>query len=681
MNKALLILWITVTGSLCATAQRNALPADSIKVNEEITVYAFSQSALLKNTPAAVTVIDQQTLQRFNNNSFVATMNTVPGVKMDERSPGSYRISIRGNLLRSAFGVRNVKVYLDGLPYTDASGNTYFNALAVNSIDKMEIIKGPGGSMYGAGTGGVILLRNEPADSNSHVLLSAGNYGMFAGEGKYRFGKGGTEQDLSFTHQQGDGYRHHSKMRRDVAGYTLSQKVGSRSTIRANILYSNLSYETPGGLTLSQINADSRQARPASSILPGSEQQKAGIYLSTFYGSILAKTNLNKSWSTSTGVYFSQTSLRNPAIRNFEQKQESGAGGRTVFSFTQPGFDLLFGGEYQYSFINTSVYNNKGGEKAALQFHDKIPVHQGNIFVQASVKLPLRSKLTGGISFNDFFYGFHRVSLPALIDQSNFTPQYIPRLSLLKGIGKAGSIYVIFSKGYSPPTIDEIHAGNGIFNKALEAEKGINYEAGIRLPLLKDKLFAEINYYIFHLDHTIVRRIDAGGGDYFLNAGRTNQRGLEYSFSWLPLNNVPSFIRHLHLQATGNYLHARFQQYKQGNADYSGNRLTGSPPFVFSLLADIRSRAGVYSHINYSYTDRIPLNDANSFFAGAYRLFAIKLGWVKKLPHSMALDIFSSIQKSFNKPYSLGNDLNAEGNRFFNPSAPQTLVVGMGLRF
>ena len=79
---------------------------------------------------------------------------------MEERSPGSFRLAIRGSSLRSPFGVRNVKVYWNGIPFTDAGGNTYLNLFDFNSIANIEVIKGPGGSMYGAGTGGVVLLES-----------------------------------------------------------------------------------------------------------------------------------------------------------------------------------------------------------------------------------------------------------------------------------------------------------------------------------------------------------------------------------------------------------------------------------------------------------------------------------------------------------------------------------------
>jgi iron complex outermembrane recepter protein len=90
----------------------------------ETVVKAFERNTALKNIPVTLSVLGRADLERYGNASVLPAVNTVPGVKMDERSPGSYRLSIRGNLLRSPFGVRNVKVYWNGIPFTDANGTT-----------------------------------------------------------------------------------------------------------------------------------------------------------------------------------------------------------------------------------------------------------------------------------------------------------------------------------------------------------------------------------------------------------------------------------------------------------------------------------------------------------------------------------------------------------------------------
>jgi iron complex outermembrane receptor protein len=650
----------------------------------ETVVNAFERNSNIKNIPAAVTILNKSSLERYSNESFVPAINTVPGVKMDERSPGSYRLSIRGNLLRSTFGVRNVKVYWNGIPFTDADGNTYFNELALNNIGKIEILKGPSGSMYGSGTGGVVLLKSDliPAKEKSiTVQTSAGTYGLFAANASYDQSDKNSGSIVSISHQQSDGYRTHTSMRRDVANFTGTYLINAKQNISANIFYSDLYYQTPGALTLAEMLKDPRQARPAAGIFKSAETQKAALYLKTLYAGFANEYRFNKNWNNTTAVYFSNTNFRNPTIRNYERKTEDGIGVRTVTKYKNKIFTGTFGAEYQYGSTNTSTFGNKLGETDTLQYHDKIDSRQFNIFLQTDLSLPEDIILNAGISYNNFYYGFVRVNqLPSVKQSSNFTPQLVPRISVLKKIMNGISIYAAVSKGYSPPSIDEVHAGDGNFNKQLNAETAMNYEAGIKGDIIPHKLFADISCYFLELKNTIVTRHDSSAGDYFINAGKTKQQGFEASVNYMPVNNRNKFIRQVNVWVNYTNIRARFVNYEQGTVKYDGNKLTGTSPNVVVSGADLNTAIGIYTDLTYSYTDKIPLNDANSFFANAYNLIFIRLGYKLRFCGSISSDIFISYNKSFNAPYSLGNDLDATANRYYNPSAPQNLSGGIRVK-
>src|ERR1044071_4389780 len=111
---------------------------------DQVIVKGYRSNRPLEDVPATINVINKRDLNRFGPPSLVTAVNTTPGVRMEERSPGSYRFSIRGSVLRSPFGIRNVKFYWKGLPFTDGGGNTYLNLLDMATIGNMEIIKGPG---------------------------------------------------------------------------------------------------------------------------------------------------------------------------------------------------------------------------------------------------------------------------------------------------------------------------------------------------------------------------------------------------------------------------------------------------------------------------------------------------------------------------------------------------------
>ncbi|MEP7110896.1 MAG: TonB-dependent receptor [Ferruginibacter sp.] len=651
----------------------------------EMVVKAFERNTGLKNIPVTVSVLGRTDLERYGNTSVLPAVNTVPGVKMDERSPGSYRLSIRGNLLRSPFGVRNVKVYWNGIPFTDANGNTYLNQLGFGNVGKIEIIKGPGGSMYGAGTGGVVLLnsRNAGYKENSISINSmAGSYGMAETNITYRNETANANYSLQYSHQQADGWRNQTNTRKDIANYTGRFSINKKQSISTNIFYSDLYYQTPGGLTLAQLNADPRQSRPAGGPFRSATQQKAALFIKTFYAGFAHDYQFNSQWSNSTNVYTSNTRFRNPSILNYQRKTEQGIGGRTVTQYSNNNVRIHFGGEYQYGFTSTRTFGNQSGVPDTLQFDDEIAANQYNIFLQTDINLGENFVINAGLSYNNYGYGFTRLnSRPVKEIDKTFDPVIVPRISLLQKIGSNYSVYATVSRGYSPPTIDEIVPSTGVFNSTLKAEKAVNYEMGFRGELIKNKLYADAAAYLFHLNNTIVTRRDAAGADYFVNTGKTDQRGFELSVNYYPVRNIIHFLQELKLWSNYTYINAKFKTYQQGTNDFSGKKLTGTPPNVFVAGTDAITKIGLYANITYSYTDMIPLNDANSFFATQYNLFFARLGYKKDLCKRVTGEIYFSYDKSFNTPYGLGNDLNAAANRFFNPSAPQNFLGGIKVRF
>jgi iron complex outermembrane receptor protein len=634
---------------------------------EETVVRAFESNASAKNVAASVTVLDKALMERFGGHSMVAAVNTTAGVKMDERSPGSYRLSIRGNLLRSTFGVRNVKVYWNGLPFTDASGNTFLNLLPANILQRMEIIKGPSGSMYGGGTGGVVLLGSgaQPAGKEKllELQLAGGSYGFLSGNVSYQQ-TGPSNRAASFSHQQTDGYRQHSNMRRDVIHYSGSSVLNNKLKLYANVFLADLFYQTPGGLNLAEMNTNPQQARPAAGAFRGAAAQQAAVYLKSLYTGLSLESRLSESWTNTTGAYTSFTDFKNPTIRNYENKYDKGVGGRSVFSYRKKYFHAVIGGEFQSGFFYAAVHGNQLGRKDTLQFQDDLHSRQVNVFAQGDIALPAGYLLGGGISYNRFYYGFERVSDRNPEKQSSsFKPQLVPRVSLLKKINGL-SLFTAVSMGYSVPGIDEVHAGNDAFNAGLKSETAINYEAGLKSEVIRDKLWVDFSWYIFNLQNTIVGRRDSAGGDFYTNAGKTRQQGLELALTWQPINRSNGFLRKLKINSSFTNVHARFREYQQGLNKFDGNLVTGTPPNVFTAGIDLLSSAGVYFNANYNYTDHIPLNDANSFWGTSYQLLFAKAGYRIPMGSSIESHLFLSYEKALQNAYSLGNDLNAAGGRF-----------------
>src|SRR6187200_1416089 len=176
--KHILITILLLSRLIFLKAQQPA--EDSSQTLQEVTVKAYEQNRKLMQVPASIAVINKAQLLHFNNTNILPALNTNPGIRMEERSPGSYRLNIRGSSLRSPFGVRNVKTYYNDIPYTDPGGNTYLNQLSFYNIQSAEVIKGPGSSLYGAGTGGVLIIEslNENAVTGATAEYTGGSYNL-----------------------------------------------------------------------------------------------------------------------------------------------------------------------------------------------------------------------------------------------------------------------------------------------------------------------------------------------------------------------------------------------------------------------------------------------------------------------------------------------------------------------
>lgn len=653
---------------------------DSIKVLEEITIRAYEADRPLLQVPASVGLVLKEDLQRFNNTSLVSAANTLPGVRMEERSPGSYRFSIRGSSLRAPFGVRNVKVYWNDLPLTDAGGNTYLNQLDANTIQQMEIIKGPGSSLYGAGTGGVLLLQS-PTSTDETTLTGSfltGSYGLRNYQLAFNQGGKNSNHYVGYQHLQADGYREQTRMVRDQLTSTFRFSLSDKEELETAVFYTDLHYQTPGGLTLAEYNANPRQARPAAGINPGAIEQNASVSLRSFYTGVSHAYHFRKNLHNRTGVFGNFVQFNNSAIRNYERRPEQNFGVRSITDFTFAirswRFRMLGGGEYLNGFSPIKTYQNLQGTTGALQSDDELHSQQYSVFGQTEITKN-HWLLTAGLSVNWVDYKFQRLSnVPVVSQNTNFKPELTPRVAILRKINSAFSTHASLSWGFSPPTLGEVRPSNTVFNRDLQSERGIQLEIGARGYFGNRKFFVDAALYHFALNETIVVRRDADGADYFVNAGATNQNGLELLLNWQPLITGFSVFKVWSGLTLNDYT---FKEYLKDNTSFNGNEVTGVPGRIITGGLDFELREHLYGHATFNYTSSLPLDDANSVYAESYTLVGFKLGYKFPMSKKLRLDFFMGADNLLNEQYSLGNDLNAAGSRFFNTAPGRNYFIGL----
>lgn len=655
-----------------------------------LTVVGYENNRKLSEIAGSYALNSKLNMEKFNDESLVRSMNTLPGIRFEERSPSSYRVSIRGNLLRAPFGVRNVKVYWNDIPYTDPTGNTPLNLLDMNSMGKIEVIKGPAGSVFGASNGGVLNIYSDVAQIKpltADISYTAGSYGYHKVSTNLNTGNAQNRFSVRYAKQKGEGYREHTNFDREVIQMSGSFYTSEKRTLRAQILYSDLFYQTPGGLTKEQYDTDPRQARP------GIADKKVSIDHQNLIAGLVQDYEWNEKVQNTTSIYMTNGAKEHPFTMNYEFEKLKSYGGRTSFDFnTHLGImptKFTTGAEFNYGDFYYRAHGNNAGYADTLQYENDLKSLQSFVFLQADVNLSDKWILNVGTSLNYLNYDINRLK-DVELDTSfqltkTFDPEFIPRIGIVGKLTSELSIHGSISSGFSPPTIEELITSDGGINEALEAEKGINYEIGARGDAFNNNIYFDITTFLMQQKETIVSKTTDLGTVIFENSGSTSQRGIELLLGYSIFKNTENVISLLKIQTAFTHHNFTFKDYvkrsRDENVDYSGNELTGTAPNISVTSLDLETKSGGHLNITYNFTDKIPLNDANTVYADSYQLISAKAGWKVKLKQKHLLDVFCGVDNLLNEKYSLGNDLNAFGQRYYNPSPERNYFGGLKLYF
>lgn len=646
-------------------------------VLDEVQITAYESSRPDFSQAAPVVRLSKENLEANNSTSVIHSFNTLSGVRFEQRAQASYRISIRGSSLRSPFGVRNIKIYWNGLPLTLPDGTTPFNALDFQNIDDVQVIKGPAGSMYGAGTGGVILLNTEKKKQDQLSLSFGG--GSFD---TYRFGvewfhkMQNSSIQANLYHHNTQGHRDHNTLQRTVANINKNLIVSDRQSVNFHLLYSDLQYEIPGGLNESEFSEDPFQARQ------GSAEQNSSIHQRLLMGGVNHFYSFAPNFSNTTTLYVNTIDFDHPFILDYKKELSFNAGLRTSFTLENSVFNLpyrfIFGGEYLYGKKFADNYGNIDGNIDSIRFSDNLNVTEAFLFQQLELDLTERLSLNIGLSENFLRYRMQRnvdAQLNTTYDYNrNYDAIIVPRAAI--GFQPAPSLftYFSFSSGYSPPTFDELRTNEGSLNEVLLPERGLNYELGVRSALFQDFLNIDGSLFYFNLDETISTFTNEDGVVLFRNAGSTDQYGVELAVSYkLP---VRGFLDYFELGHTYNGHFFTYNEYRVNGNDYSGNSLTGVSPHSVSNYLRIHFANDLSLHLAHFYTDEVPLNDANTDFQQSYHLFNAKVIWNLKMSNNFGFSLHAGVENIADRVYSLGNDLNAFGGRYFQPAPGRYFTAG-----
>ncbi|UBZ05585.1 TonB-dependent receptor [Salegentibacter mishustinae] len=666
--------------------------ADSIFQLEKAVVKGYLSTQPLLQTPTSVGIVTSQGLRNQVDETFLPALNSLPGVRMEERSPGSYRLSLRGSLLRSPWGVRNVKIYIDDFPLTDAGGNSYLNLIDTRSIKRVEVLKGPDGSLFGANSGGVVLLDPVGATRDSLGVqggVSAGSYAMVHQNAALQILGEKSQFNLDQAFIRTDGYRENSAMRRHYIQAMEQWQYNESNELKLFAFYADQQYETPGGLNAEQYAENPQQARQAAGSNPGAIAQQAGIFNQTLFGGISHDASIRPNWRHVISIFGSSTDFENPFITNYEFRDENNLGARTFLEFIGDNpvdenvhWKWNLGLEWQRSQHKISNYDNLGNATPGpLQASDEFKTNNHFYFTRFTMDILQRLTVEAAVSLNFYKYNFEALSGGNSSGESDFSPQWMPRISLSYLLNSNLAWRASISRGYSPPTTAEIRPSNQIVNTDLQAETGWNYETGIRYMSRNNRFQMDASVYFYKMREAIVRQLDGNGEEYFTNAGGTDQLGFESRISyWLLEPNKNGIFQGLRLSNSYTHSQFNFRDYIQNAEDHSGNRLTGVPRNVLVTGIEMNLPKSLALNLQHNFTDEIPLDDANSVYADSYHLIQAKLVWNKRFSNKYDLEFYAGVDNLLNQKYSLGNDINAYGNRFYNAAPERNYFAGINFK-
>ena len=650
---------------------------------EPVILHSYYYNKAWKELPAPVTRLDSKQIQDIATTSLLPSLNTVPGIRMEQRSPESFRLSMRGSVLRAPFGVRDVKVYWNSLPISDGGGNTYLNLINTTQINSLEVIKGNTASMYGAGIGGVLLLNTTyngsyPNKNKYTATIGGGSFGLLEESVNWQYHKGKFASKLVQSHEQSNGYRQQSASRKDNITYTASYKT-QKNTIDLIAFYTDQYYQTPGGITLAQMQQNPTQARAATNTLPGAVQQKTAIYNKTPFIGLHEVYTINQTFSAEAALVYNHTDFENPFITNYETRSETNwnATGKLIYEhkYANAEFKWINGGEILSNHATIEDDGNRKGVRDTVQFKDKVFIKQWFLFSQAQISsgnwtFQLGASANGG----DFRYKrWTDVSNGYTHKQTDVV--VMPKFTIGYNFNNKFTVFGDVSRGFSPPALAEIRASDRQFNTTLQPEISWSEEIGIKGGLFHRLLTFDINLYRMRLQNAIVLRNNTNSTTYYVNAGETKQDGLEVYLKYHLYHSNTAIVHTVDLTNSYSYQPYKFNSYQQGSNNYSGNSLTGVPCNVNTSGLNITFKKDFYTHLSYTHTSSTPLTDANDAYANAYHLLQAKGGWqvwIKKV----FIDIYIGGDNLLNEHYSLGNDINAAGKRFYNPAATINFFSG-----
>ncbi|RKS43378.1 iron complex outermembrane receptor protein [Gillisia mitskevichiae] len=660
----------------------------------EIVITGALISKTLQSTPGAISVLTSEDLQKKDDSNFAQVFNAVPGVYVNQGALNTTKLNIRGIGARSQFSTNRIQAYFNGIPLTTGEGELTIDDFDAEAISKIEIIKGPTSSMYGAGLGGVINMFAANAEIDKTQTGISTQIGSFNTNKKTISGSHGTENTslfATFSDLKSDGYRANGSYKKQSAliNANVFTENGNKLSILGN--FTKLKAFIPSSLNENDYLNDPEKAAFTWGSSKGFESYDRGLlgvsYLHHFSNRL---TNL-------TSLFVNFRDAYEPRPFNILKEERVATGARTKFNLKMDVFELAselsFGAEYYKEWYNMQTFENlyqdfedQGSVLGNSLSNNEQDRGYANFFGQLNLELSEKLNLETGFNINTTSYSLKDLYVQDEIDQSGdyrFKTVFSPRLGLSYEINKGKNIYTSISHGFSTPTVEETLTPEGQINTDLKPETGINYEIGFKGNWLNNRLYTEVALYSIQIENLLVAQRISEDQYVGINAGKTNHNGIETTIRY-NLDLSSSITIQPYFNAALNYF--EFEEFVDREQDFSGNNLPGIPKSTLNTGFELNYTEKFSLYTNLLAVGEIQLNDANSLSTENYQLLDIKARYDFKLFKKFDANFSAGVNNVLDEKYASSVLPNAVGfggaaPRYYYPGNPRNYFVGAGLNY
>lgn len=710
----------TVTVKNCNEELKIALIPSDHHLNEvEITATTNPNKQLLYQ-PMAIVKLSPVELQRGTGLYFDDAINgNVPGVTMQRRAVSSgQQFNIRGygngvgfKGANNNFDGQGYKVYLNGIPITDAEGVTLMDDIDFSSIGNVEVVKGPAGSLYGLAIAGAVNLKTiRPAAGKTSFgqTFMMGNYGTMRLTSQFTMGTEKSSFLVNYGHQLSDGYMDHTASRKDFVNFSYDYKTSEKQSFTTYFGYSH-SYDQRGGeLTIDQYDTLDYTGNP-SYIKNNAHSEIYSIRAGVGHTYKIAK------WLSNTTSFFVSGQTNNSSSAGgWTDKNPINFGTRSTLDFNfilndnwklngTAGTELqqqnaqIIGYKMVTDPNDPNNYNVIGDTKSNQYAVSKT----STVFTEWTLTMPKDLSLTAGVGTASMLMRLQNrlyasgSTKPVQVD-ANYFGMVSPHVALNKVFNKKISAYVSYSKGYKAPVSGNIILSTtGDLNTGLVPEIGNQFEIGTKGNLMDNKLHYEIAVFdaIFSNKMTSVAvplNSTTTGYTYIANGGTQNNKGVEVLVKWTAYSSDNGFFKTISPYANFTYSNFKYEDFKYQTlnsaktdiveANYSGLAVAGVAPYVANAGIDFNTKVGLYGNVNWNYRDAMPITSDGMYHTQAYNLLNAKIGFRKSIK-AFDLDLYAGGTNLTNTHYYYMVFINQLPDAYLPAPLKAVVYAGVSLKY